>query len=71
MITVSSKDSCDYCIHILPNKDGWIPCCEAYPDGLPHDYCFEIVEVSKLKECAPGFRFEPDVERQRQAGYRD
>ena len=69
MITISSKDSCDYCIHSLPNKDGWIPCCEAYPDGLPDDYCFERVDVSKLAECAPGFHFEPDIEAQRESGY--
>lgn len=71
MITVPGKDSCDLCIHILPNKDGWIPCCKAYPDGLPKDYLYERVEVAKLKECAPGFHFEPNVELQKECGYID
>ena len=69
MITISSKNSCDFCIHSLPNKDGWKSCCEAYPDGLPKDYLFERVDVSQLAECAPGFHFEPDIEKQHRCGY--
>ncbi len=70
MIAFPGKNSCNFCKNILPNKDGWIPCCKAYPDGLPDDFCYERIEVSELDECAPGFHFEPNVELQRRCGYR-
>ena len=68
MITLPGKDSCTFCLNKLPKKDGWKSCCKAYPDGLPTDYIFERVDVSKLAECAPGFHFEPDIDSQRECG---
>ena len=70
MITLPSKDSCSYCLHILPKKDGWRSCCKAFPDGIPGDYLFERIEVAELEECARGFHFEPDVEAQKRCGFK-
>lgn len=69
MITVADKDSCGYCKHIRPKKDGWIPCCDAFPDGIPHEYLFNHMDIAKIEECAPGFHFEPDIEEQRASGF--
>lgn len=71
MITIASKDSCGFCKNLLPKKDGWRPCCKAFPDGMPFDYCCERVDVSKLEECANGYKFEPNIEAQRRCKYID
>ena len=70
MITLPSKDSCSFCLNEMPMKDGWIPCCKAFPDGIPRDYLFERIEVAELEECARGFHFEPDVEAQKRCGFK-
>lgn len=71
MTLFPSKNSCTFCKNKLPKKDGWMPCCKAFPDELPDDYCFERIDVSKLEECANGYHFEPDIEAQRECGYVD
>lgn len=71
MTPLASKNSCSYCKNLLPLKNGWEICCNAFPDGVPSDYCFERIDVTKLKECANGYKFEPDIEKQRRAGYID
>lgn len=47
---------CDECIHIRKTlKDGWIPCCDAFPDGIPDEVWNK--NVTKLKECKNGFKY--------------
>ena len=36
--------------------DGWIPCCDAFPDGIPLD--FKFGKVKEMKECNNGIGFE-------------
>lgn len=50
-------DDCTYCRHKRPLKDGWIPCCAAFPDGIPFD--FPCGKAKKMKECNNGIGFEP------------
>ena len=34
---------CDKCIYQSKElKDGWIPCCKAYPDGIPDENICEV-----------------------------
>lgn len=49
--------SCGYCKHILPDIDGWIPACEAFPEGIPDEILF-YADVTKLPECNNGIKFE-------------
>lgn len=40
--------------------DGWIPCCDAFPDGIPLD--FKFGKVKEMKECNNGIGFEKKEE---------
>lgn len=60
MILISTPNrSCGYCKHILPKKDGWIPACEAFPDGIPDKIVFSA-DVTVFPECNNGMKFELD-----------
>ena len=37
--------------------DGWRPCCDAFPNGIPMDFDYSMVK--KTKECNNGIGFEP------------
>lgn len=43
---------CDTCKHLKGTKDGWLPVCEAYPNGIPDK--FEGSEVL----CSGKYRYE-------------
>ncbi len=49
--------ACDECKHQLPNKDGWICVCEAFPDRIPNEIIFG--KPKDLPECNNGIGFEP------------
>jgi hypothetical protein len=51
---------CDSCIHKHKEKiDGWIPCCDAFPNGWPKGWM--KVDVEELKECnGNGYHYELD-----------
>lgn len=56
MICVSD---CALCIHSRKEKkDGWIPTCDAFPNGIPDD--FDYGSVRKKSECDNGIGFEPN-----------
>ena len=58
MICISA---CVDCIHRRDyKKDGWIPTCDAFPDGMPLD--FDIGKVKELKECNNGIGYEETEE---------
>ena len=40
--------------------DGWIPCCDAFPEGIPLD--FKFGKVKEMKECNNGIGFEKKEE---------
>lgn len=48
---------CSECKHRLPLKDGWLACCEAFPDGRPPDFNYK--NLKERKECNNGIGFEP------------
>ncbi|MCH5297885.1 MAG: glutamyl-tRNA amidotransferase [Ruminococcus sp.] len=48
---------CGECKHQKPLIDGWRPCCDAFPDGIPMD--FDYSKVKEIKECNNGIGFEP------------
>lgn len=47
---------CDDCRHITGGK-GFIPTCEAFPEGIP--YGFENGRDKELKTCNNGIGYEP------------
>lgn len=50
---------CAFCIHRRSEKiDGWIPTCDAFPNGKPDD--FDYSKVREIKECNNGIGFEPN-----------
>lgn len=49
---------CVDCIHRRDyKKDGWIPTCDAFPDGMPHGFTMKN-NVKELKECNNGIGYE-------------
>ncbi|WP_024856259.1 hypothetical protein [Ruminococcus albus] len=48
---------CKDCKNRLPNIDGWLACCKAFPDGYPKE--FNFIDLKKRKECNNGIGFEP------------
>lgn len=68
MSYVGGKDSCSYCKHKRPKKDGWRACCDAFPDGIPFDFVSER-DIVNFEDCVPGIGFVPDVEAQKRSGY--
>jgi hypothetical protein len=46
---------CDNCIH-KRKKEGWLPCCDAFPEGIPID--FDDSKVKELNECNNGIKYE-------------
>lgn len=50
---------CDKCIYQSKElKDGWIPCCKAYPDGIPDDISLSA-KVEDLTDCGNGYKYTP------------
>lgn len=50
---------CGKCKHIKQiKKDGWIPCCDAFPDGIPNENLL-YKDIPELKECNNGIGYEP------------
>ncbi len=51
---------CSMCKNSIPRTDT-LPegGCKAFPNGIPWEYLFEK-DVSKLYECANGYRYEYD-----------
>lgn len=54
MIYISDCCECKYQRDEL--LDGWIPCCDAFPDGIPLN--FKFGKAKELKECNNGIGFE-------------
>ncbi len=55
-------DDCAYCKHNRDEmKDGWIPTCDAFPDGIPYEHITNN-DVKNIKECNNGVGFEPEEE---------
>ena len=52
-----SIDKCSFCKNRKENK-GFRMTCSAYPDGIP----FNIPDVTQLKECNNGFKYEAEEE---------
>lgn len=50
-------NDCGNCKHQRPLIDGWLDCCDAFPDGIPMD--FDYSKVKDMKECNNGIGFEP------------
>lgn len=48
---------CGNCIHSRPLIDGWLDCCDAFPDGIPVG--FDYSKVKELPECNNGIGYEP------------
>lgn len=56
--------ACATCVHNREElKDGWIPTCDAYPDGVPLDDS-EFPERRGTEICNPenGIGYEPEEE---------
>ena len=53
---------CDTCNNIRENKDGWIPVCSAFPEGIPKDYLNEKIKKEERTECNNGIGYEPNQE---------
>lgn len=52
-------EDCALCIHRrAEKKDGWIPTCDAFPDGKPENW--DYGSVRGLPECDNGIGFEPN-----------
>jgi hypothetical protein len=50
---------CDNCKHIQPNKkDGWIPVCDAFPEGIPNENLL-YKDIEELKVCNNNIGYEP------------
>ncbi len=52
---------CRECKHRRPLKDGWLACCDAFPDGHPKG--FDYRNLKERKECNNGIGFEPKEEK--------
>ncbi|SEK76581.1 hypothetical protein [Ruminococcus albus] len=50
-------NDCRECKHKLPKIEGWLACCEAFPNGQPND--FDYSKVKEITECNNGIGFEP------------
>ena len=51
-------DDCAFCKHNKHVKiDGWIPTCDAYPEGMPKH--MNDCNMHIIKECNNGIGFEP------------
>ena len=42
---------CAECKHRREKIDGWIPCCDAFPNGMPDD--FKYYGLKEKAECNP------------------
>lgn len=47
---------CGKCKHQRNLLDGWRPCCDAFPDGIPMN--FDFSRIKKIEECNNGISFE-------------
>ena len=50
-------NDCGNCKHIRPLIDGWLDCCDAFPEGIPID--FDYSSTKKKKICNNGIGYEP------------
>ncbi len=50
-------NDCGNCKHQRPLIDGWLDCCDAFPDGIPMN--FDYSNVKEKKECNNGIGYEP------------
>ena len=50
---------CSECRHRLPLKDGWLACCEAFPDGIPLNFDFSNLKERKVCNPENGMGFNP------------
>ena len=50
-------NDCSTCIHQRELLDGWLDCCDAFPDGIPYDFNYSIVK--EISECNNGIGYEP------------
>lgn len=56
MVCVSD---CAFCVHQREEKkNGWIPTCDAFPNGIPIEWDYS--KVRQLNECNNGIGFEPN-----------
>lgn len=46
-------DVCGFCKHYKGKIDGWLPYCEAFPDGWPRGF-----SSTPEDKCTPGISFE-------------
>ena len=52
-------NDCAYCAHRRKEKaHGYLPTCDAFPDGKPTD--FDYGSVRERGECSNGIGFEPN-----------
>lgn len=54
MIYISDCCECKHQRYEL--LDGWRPCCDAFPDGIPLD--FKFGKAKEMKECNNNIGFE-------------
>lgn len=55
---ISVGYTCDSCKNMEKELyDGWIPCCKAYPKGIP-DEIYDHGTPETLKKCKHGFKYE-------------
>lgn len=51
-------NDCGFCKHIKDEKlDGWRPCCDAFPNGIPLD--FDYSKVKEVQKCNNDIGYEP------------
>ncbi len=60
---MSKSISVEFCSYFCKNshkelKDGWLPTCNAFPDGKTNNNHFH--EPFRMRECANGYGFEPN-----------
>ena len=58
--------NCDFCNNYFrdSNNEYHYSRCKAFPDGIPATHMFGQ-DVTKLKECANGYKYEEDEEARR------
>lgn len=55
MICIYKCTNCKHNRHV--KIDGWIPSCDAFPDGMPLD--FQPGKIQDMQECNNGIGYEP------------
>ena len=52
-------DRCGWCEHYKGKKDGWLPICEAYPDGIHAKDNVSVIE-GEMCNGTIGFSVKPE-----------